>query len=362
MGKKKIIIIIIIIILAIIIIGSILENINKPPILDDIITNQSRIASLPETAEILFVSNRDTGSRRMEIYSMDANGENQKRLTFTNEHHFIMRIDNSKRYIVTSVSERDTNKPAGLGDEDRRTLWLIDLQTKEERRLTDIDNSAEGRTFSPNGEWIVFTMKVKGEDQLDLYKIKIDGTSLTKLTDTKTSIESDPAWSNNGDKISFSYLDGLDENIRFTINKMDVDGGNIEVVHDNLKSVWVPGIWPPGSYDSSWSPDDEWLVFESIIEYNSDDPENFGSGMAHIFKVKSDGSESIDLSLVGGHADRAEYLPSYSPDGKWIVFGSIYKANPLENSHSDIFKMNSETGISTRLTYGPDNKYPVWIK
>ena len=354
----KILIVVGIILLIIIVV----TNLSKKPLLDDSFIGENRISSLPETAEILFVSNRDTGTRRAEIYSMDANGENQKRLTFTNEHHFIMGMDNSRRYIVTSRSERDTDKPKGLGDEDRRSLWLIDLQTKEEKRLTNIDNSAEGRTFSPDGEWIVFTMKVSGEDQLDIYKIKIDGTGLTKLTDTKTSIESDPAWSNNGDKISFSYLDGLDKNIRFIINKMDVDGRNIETVYDIVKGVWVPNIWPPGSYDSSWSPDDKWLVFESIVEYNNDNPENFGSGIAHIFKVKSYGTELVDLSELGGHRDRAEYLPSYSPDGKWIVFGSIHKAEILEESFSDIFKMDSETGEMIRLTHGPDNKYPIWIK
>ena len=365
MGRKKeIIIYIILVVLAIVIVGSIFENITNKngSSLNNTIISESRIASLPASAEILFVSNRDTGSRRMEIYSMTSNGSNQQRLTYTNEHHFIMGIDDSRRYIVTSRAEKDTNKPKGLGDEDRRAVWLIDLDTKKETRLTDIENSAEGDSFSPDGEWIVFCMKIKGEDQMDIYKIKRDGTELTKLTDTKTAIECDPAWSNDGTKIVHTYLDGLDENPRFVLRKTDTNGDNIELVYDGGPGIEVPGVWPSGNYDPEWSPDDKYIIFERVVDYKKNKPENFGSGIGHIFKVRNDGTELVDLSEKGNHADRAEYLASYSPDGKWIVFGSIHEAEKLEDSFSDVFKMDSETGEMTRLTYGPDEKYPIWIK
>ncbi len=360
MKKKGIIILIALIVFIIIVIGILTENKNEIS-LSGTIMNESRISSLPSSAEILFVSNKDTGSRRMEIYSMDANGENQKRLTFTNEHHFIMGIDSSRRYVITSRAEKNTNKPSGLGEEDRRALWLIDLQTKKETRLTPIENSAEGDSFSPDGEWIVFMMSVKGEDQPDIYKIRKDGSELTKLTDTKTVVEGDPEFSHDGEKIIFTSLDGLNENPRFILKKMDVDGKNIEIVYEGGDGFFI-GPFPPGNYDPSWSPDDEWIVFERAVAYNDDNPENFGSGIWHIFKVRSDGMGLVDLSELGEHADRAEYLPSYSRDGKWIVFGSIHEVEKLEDSFSDIFKMNSETGEMIRLTKGPDNKYPAWIK
>jgi len=184
-----------------------------------------RVDSLPLTAEILFVSNRDTGTRRREIYSMDANGGNQTRITFTNKHHSITGIDSSRRYLVTSLAEEDTNSPSGLGDEDEKTLWIIDLETKQETCLTPVENDASGDSFSPDSEWIVFMMTVKGEEQPDIYKIKKDGTELTKLTNTNTALEGDPEWANNGDEIIFAYLDGLAENPRFVIQTMDVNGG-----------------------------------------------------------------------------------------------------------------------------------------
>ena len=112
-------------------------------------------------------------------------------------------------------------------------------------------------------------------------------------------------------------------------------------------------------------PDDQWIVFERAVSYNTDNPENFGSGNWHIFKVKTDGSEEVvDLSLEGNHTDRAEYLPSFSQDGENIIFGSIYKAEILEQSHNDVFIMDTMDGSLKRITNSPPNKnsmYPQWI-
>ncbi len=322
------------------------------------------LADLPESAEILFSSNRDTGDRRQEIYSMDADGGKVTRITFSNRHHFIKGIDKTRRYIVASASEQDTDLPFGLGDEDRRALWIYDLETKEQKRLTSLENNAEGDTLSPDGQWIVFMMSVSGEGQPDIYKIKIDGTQLTKLTDTKTVIEGDPAWSNDGKEIAFPSLEfpTQDERpARFVLKKMDSDGGNIQILYDGLPDIQTAGF-PPGNYDPSWSPDDEWIVFEKALQFNEENPGNFGSGIWHIFKIRSDGSQAVDLSKAGNHADRAEYLPSFSPDGQRIVFGSIYQAEDLPQSYSDIFVMGSDGKSLKRLTTNPaSDMMPIWI-
>jgi len=349
---KKWAVSILIFLIAVVLLGILLFSKND---LEQSFIGENRISDLPEQADILFVSNKDTGDRRTEIYSMGSDGENQERLTFTNEHHFIMGTYN-KKYLLASRSEKDTQKPKGLGDEDKRSLWLIDLESKRETRLTPLENNAEGDSFSPDGKWIVFMMTVKGEQQADIYKIRTDGSELTKLTDTKTSVEGDPEFSPDGKKIIFASLDGLDENPRFMLKKMDIDGSNVETVYDGGEGFFI-GPFPPGNFDPSLSPDNKKIVFERAVS----DKGNFGSGRWHIFSINLDGSELVDLSEKGGHEDKAEYLPSYSPDGKWIVFGSIYEAKNPEESFSDIFKMNSGTGELVRLTYNLDNKYPVWI-
>ncbi len=310
-----------------------------------------KLGDLPATAAILFVSNRDTGTQRLEIYAMDADGSNVTRLTFTNENHFITGIDRSRRYIVTSR--------VVAGTKDRKSLWVLDLKNKTEVRLTDPSYHAEGDSFSPDSQWIVFFMKLGDKAQMDIYKIQRDGSQLTRLTNTPKALEGDPAWSNDGKRIVFSYMNTQNPNPRFILKAMDVNGGDVKTVYDGGPGVAIKGVWPPGNYDANWSPDDRWIVFERAVE---DTGGNAGGGIWHIFKVKADGSRVVDLSLAGGHTDRAEYLPSFSSNGKHIVFGSIYEAAKRKESHIDIFMMDSDGGSLRRLTHHPANDmYPAWI-
>ncbi len=312
------------------------------------------------SSEILFVSNRDTGTSRAEIYGMDKNGGNIIRITSSEYHHFIMGVDSTRRFLLCSRAEADTNSNGELDDGDRRSLWVIDLVTEDETRLTDPANEAEGDSFSPDGTWVVFFMKISGSPNSDIYKIKRDGTELTKLTDTSAAVEFDPCWSHDGATIVFTYID--EATPRLVLKTMDPDGTNIQTIYDGGAGISIPGAFVDGNYDPSWSFDDQWIVFERAVEYTVGDPENFGSGIWHVFKVRPDGTGISDLSSAGGHDDRAEFLPSFSPDNQQIVYGSVYQADPLENSHNDIFTMNADGSSPMRLTSDPANDmYPIWI-
>jgi len=166
---------------------------------------KAKITPIPKNAHILITSNRDTKDRRSEIYAINTDGSGATRITYSKYHHFILGVDQTTQYIVASRAAEDTTAPKGLGDEDKRSLWIIDTKNKLEQRLTDSKNHAEGDSFSPDGEWIVFLMKRKGKEQSDIYKIKRDGTQLTPLTDTPAAIEGDPAWSHSGKEIVFAY-------------------------------------------------------------------------------------------------------------------------------------------------------------
>ncbi len=295
-------------------------------------------------AAVLFESNRDTGSRRKEIYAMDADGGNVTRITFSKMHHFLVGIDPSRRYLIVTRADQDTDPPLGLGDEDRRSLWVIDTVTGNETRLTAPENQAEGDSVSSDGQWIVFHMQLAGNTQTDLYKIRLDGTDLTRLTFTKDANECDPAWSPDNKKIAYTCFST--NTPRFVLMIRDVDGSNERIVHDPIDAVNTT-LFPPGAYDPSWSPDSEWITFEKPVHFAE---ENGGAGIWHIFKIHPDGSGLTDLSEAGGHTDWAEYLPSFSEDGRLILFSVRTGPADASETHIDVYVMDSDGGSLKRLT------------
>jgi len=167
----------------------------------------ARLRPLPKTAKLLFTSNQDAGTHRWEVYAMDARGRHVTRITRTDENHFLVGIDRSRRFIA-----------ATRGTEKRKRVWLLDLKTGTETPLTDPKNHAEGRSFSPDGKWIVFWMVKAGDQFSDIYKIRRDGTGLTNLTRTPRAHEFDPAWSNSGHAIAYSFNNGRPH--RFVLRTM----------------------------------------------------------------------------------------------------------------------------------------------
>jgi Tol biopolymer transport system component len=152
---------------------------------------------------------------------------------------------------------------------------------------------------------------------------------------------------------------------------MDVDGANKRTVYDSGSNLWTPAF-PPGSFDPAWSPDDQSLLTEQPVQCTRVDltppawkcAENFGSGRWHVLRVPvaAGGGSVVDLSIAGGHADQAEYLPSFSPDGQRIIFGTIYEATPATNSYVGIVGTDAAGGNATRLVQSPyNNMYPQWL-
>lgn len=82
------------------------------------------------------------------------------------------------------VYYRGTYDDAGIATS--TTLYVLDVESKVETRLTDGDLFAGASTWSPDGAWIVFDTRPLNEFQngevSNLYRIHPDGTGMEQLT------------------------------------------------------------------------------------------------------------------------------------------------------------------------------------
>jgi Tol biopolymer transport system component len=303
---------------------------------------------IPDTARLIFLSDRDTKSGYFEIYSSDEEGGNLTRISRSNKQNYLAGIDKSGRFIAVTQ-----------GSESNKQIWLFDNQTQTEIPLTRPEDHAEGRSFSPDGQWLVFWMIRAGETSSDIYKIKPDGSGLTNLTSTPDIQEFDPAWSNSGDEIAFISNEG--HPARFALKIMKIDGSEARLVYDPFDAVGT-SRFPAGVYDPSWRYDDKWILVEMPIRFTGKG-ENGNDGIWHILRISYDGKEVQNLTRWGEYSESACYSPCFSPDGSQIVFSARQGNEDAGSVSIQIVKMDIDKQHFYPIT---DMSYwaqsPVWLK
>ena len=287
-------------------------------------------------AQITFVSHRDGNA---EIYVMDSNGHNQRRLT--NNRHldwYPSWAPDGKRIVF--ASERDGHvqvKHGWLTSE----IYVMDADGRNPQNLTNHPEDDGSPSWSPDGKRIVF-MSDREEPVLyfDIYVMDADGNNLQRLTENPKD-DRDPSWSPDGKRIVFrARKEEHFENkfgITYEIYVMDDDGDNLQRLTENRKNDMFP----------SWSPDGKRITFASD---RKGDFVNF-----EIYVMDTDGNNLQKLTENRIH----DWKPSWSPDGKQIVFASDRKGN-FENF--EIYVMDDDGSNPRNLTNHPKvDEDPSWL-
>lgn len=196
-------------------------------------------------------------------------------------------------------------------------------------------------------------------DPYDIYTGNPDGTGVKRLTNYGV-YTAEGVLSPDGKQIVFTSLKDGD----LDIYTMNADGTNVKQLTHQIG--YDGGPW--------WSPDGKQIVYRAFHPTNSKDLNDYKTLLAErlvrpnkmdLWVMNADGSNQHQITHLGG----ASFGPSWTPDGKQIVFASNYHTDP-KLGNFDVFLINPDgTGIEQITTNGtfdgfpmfsPDGKKLVW--
>lgn len=203
------------------------------------------------------------------IYAMNADGTNMTRLSPTPGWDTRPSWAPDGQHIIFS---RVLEAAAGTGIP-RCDIAVMDADGRNVRTIYSNGSFNIEARWSPDGKSIVFMSGMDGSQQL--YTITPDGKNLRKLT--SEGANGDPAWSPNGQQISFGS--NREGGGKLNIYTMKPDGSQVRRI-TNLPVPYEAG-------DTSWSPDGQTISFElNVNGRGQSDPDAY----AEVRHVNPDGS------------------------------------------------------------------------
>ncbi len=270
--------------------------------------------------QIVFESTRDG---HKEIYVMNEDGSNQRRLTF------------ARQDDPNSANEKPAWSPDGtqiVFDSYRDEGWEIYTMNADGsgtplQLTSNAQQTTDASSFWAPNQRIVFQSNRAGN--FDIYTMNADGSGSSNLTNHVAN-DGYPAWSPDG-RVAFQS----DRTGMWDIWLMDANGAGLINWSNNA-----------ASYDGRpvWSPDGTRMAFQS----------NRGGPM-DIYVANADGSGP--RNLTGQYGSTPEDVnPSWSPDGSKLVFQSNISGN------WDIWMMNADdgSGLVPLTNHSADDRNPEW--
>ena len=262
----------------------------------------------PDGKWLAFASNR---LQNAELYLMDLTTRTLQQLTHTDELDEYMPAFSPDGKSIAFVSERTRggmmlpSVQASGSDPRTATIYLMDVDGRNQRPLIDIDGAQRAPVFSPDGQKIAFESKAptqgtesapgstENNDTLEIYVIHIDGTNMKQLTHNDVD-DGHPTWAPNGKQIAFT---GMVDDI-YHIFSVNADGGTVQrLTYENTGSHYHP----------TFSPDGKRIIYVSNAHNHYT-----------LWTMDTDGTNKIQLTNhIGAH-----FEPSLSTDGKTLVFSS----------------------------------------
>ena len=287
----------------------------------------------PDGKWLAFASNR---LENTELYLMDLATRTLQQLTHTDELDEYMPAFSPDGTSIAFVTERTRGGmmlppvQASGSDPKSATIYLMDVDGRNQRPLIDIAGAQRAPVFSPDGQKIAFESKaptqetesqpgsVENNDTLEIYVVHIDGTNMKQLTHNDVD-DGHPTWAPNGKQIAFT---GMVEDI-YQIFSVNAGGGTVQQLTFENASHYHP----------TFSPDGKRIIYVSNAHNHYT-----------LWMMDADGTNKTQLTNhIGAH-----FEPSLSRDGKVLVFSSD-RSDHMRIYLMDLTKPVENEAVKARL-------------
>ena len=207
----------------------------------------------PDGERIAFASTRDSQwprENRPDIYTMRVDGSDVRRLTTYDGRDMTPAWSPDGQHIAFATG-RDSPDPFFV---DNIEIYIMDADGANKRRVTQTPHNHDDfePAWSPDGSQLAFSAQddITGRD---IYVINVDGSGRRRLT-THFASDTAPAWSPDGTQIAFqSTRDGPGDDGPAGIFVMDADGTNIRRLTRSAEGDWWPD-WFDADFATPVSP------------------------------------------------------------------------------------------------------------
>lgn len=286
--------------------------------------------------KIIFLSDKTSRKNevRKEIYMMDFDGNNTKRLTYNNAMIISPAISSDNKKILFSMYDgRWRTSSRGVVHKVKNlNLYMFDIGSRKTIKISDKKGINSGAIFGKDPNEIYLTLSLA--KNADIYKMNLNTKAISRITN-HMSDDVDPHINNQGNLMTF--LSGRPGKAMI----YTMDPNNVEKDVKRISYV--------GRFNASprFSPDGKEIVFSSWVDNRFD-----------IYKIDSDGKNLVRLTKNFGSNEE----PMFSPDGQFIIFTS-QRVITRKKAVQDIYIMNREGEILSKLTKNMGKTFtPRWSK